>query len=191
MCNFFYFREIWISQIQCLHQLTVCKRNSILLPISMMVASVVFIFIVKFGAHYRVRNNNEPRCEIPFSRQDIHLLALLLFYRISSTCYCRSTILFSENLIFHNISSSSVISVTPDDETKEDATFSQTNILTKAAAAAAASDETSDSLYIVRNNLGDIFFDVGEYPLYNSQASAVFKCVKLSLISVTSSFRSW
>lgn len=150
----------------------------------MMVASVVFIFIVKFGAHYRVRNNNEPRCEIPFSRQDIHLLALLLFYRISSTCYCRSTILFSENLIFHNISSSSVISVTPDDGTKEDATFPQTNILSMAAAAAAASDETSDSLYIVRNNFGDIFFDVGEYPLCGNMLAIKFTFVLFKKLTV-------
>lgn len=135
----------------------------------MVVASVVFIFIAKFGAQCRLRKNNVPRYEVPFNRQDIHLLALLLFYRISSTCYCRSAILFGENLIFHNISSSSVLSVSAGDESRDDPTLSsQTSILTVAAA---ASGETGDSLYIVRNNLGDTFFDVGEYIRYTITSS--------------------
>lgn len=126
----------------------------------MVIVPAVFILAIKFGAHCRVKSYTPRKSELLFHNPEICWLTLLIFYRISLTCFCCGAALFNENRDLHNFTSPSS-SLIPGFDLKLHPTASQANILSMATASI-ASGEASDSLYILRNNLGDTFFDIGE-----------------------------
>lgn len=126
----------------------------------MVIVSAVFIIAIKYGAHYRQKNYTPRKTELNFRNREICLLTFLIFYRISLTCFCCGATLFNENRNLHDFTSPSS-SLTPGFDVRLSPAASQTNILSMATASI-ASGEASDSLYILRNNLGDTFYDIGE-----------------------------
>lgn len=82
---------------------------------------------------------------------------------MTTRCKCEGSILFSESIISDN--HTSIMSFT--DRSEHHSTLSpQMNLYT--VAAAVASYDGSDSMHIIRNNLGDTFIDDGEYKIIDA-----------------------
>ncbi|XP_065204930.1 uncharacterized protein sha [Planococcus citri] len=108
--------------------------------------------IIQFKQDF-LRNVFEFQKQIRF-KYCFHILIFLL-YQMITRCKCEGSILFSESIISDN--RTSIMSYT-DDRLEHHSTLSpQMNLYT--VAAAVASYDGSDSMHIIRNNLGDTFMD--------------------------------
>ncbi len=129
----------------------------------MVIASSVIILTVKFGVRHRLPNRyHNNRSKFDFHR--IWILALLIFSNLQSACFCKSAVLLDERYFFQNFSSTSLSGspISRNRPANQESSATSSDILAMAAATFASGDD-SDSLYVVRNNLGDTFFDMGEY----------------------------
>lgn len=132
---------------ECLHQRHHHHRCII------MVVSAALIVVVQFGFGNNRLKRDVVRGRI-FCKHYISLLTFLLFYRTALICECEGSILFGGSIISDN---TSVVSFTDEHHS----TLSpHMNLYT--VAAAVASNDGGDSMHIIRNNLGDTFYDDGE-----------------------------